>query len=1400
MKKTKRNLLKILTTSMFVVSFLLVGHMFCLIKSNMKVFATSQILDGSNSLKVEFDINGDGDFSDQVEVDINGDGNLSVQDETSYFNIFSEAWTNANLQNSTESNPVKITLLNNIEIEDIFSIKYNKNIILDLNGYMISGYEGKKYSFNNDKNNSSFTIEDTYNSYNEYGAPKDENRIHEVYDFYTKKNPVKVYGGVLTGGGDGYGGSVIRSNGNLTVSNIIIAGNISNTIINCQNSTTDPLITSTKININNCTFSNNYINYDGSILFFENDSGISEDLTIENTKFFNNCADECCIILNMDFKNGDNALLRNIEIKENKDFICEALFNSEKEANVYTIDGCEISQNDNDTDSEGDLFTIDAAFKVYSKINLMNKIIIEDNFIEVWQGRLESNVYLGEGHYLSVANNDDNIFDGHMGFYLENDYLEVGKEFDLINWSESTLFDDNQRFSSDNPRYYVVEHNGKASLTGTIDVVLETDGGTINSGDFDQYLIGTEQTLPTDITKKGYKFLGWTENAASENPTYVKSVSILGPLDNQENPNRITKTFYANWEEKKSISIDTTAIITQYSNSYVTYEIKGTDKNLANFNIQYKNVNNDSDLSTIPPIDVGEYSVIITRQEDEIFKEFNITIESAIKIEKAQNQWIFGPTITDWFVGQTPNNPTAIVAFGEPKFEYKLENASDETYSQERPTALGNYIMRTTVAGSKNYAGLNAFNNFSIKQLTITWKDYNGEILREDNIEYNSNASYGEPPIRTGTGYTYIFDKWVTEQDGNIEANLSSITDTTVVYADYIEIKLGTLFESKFYESQVWDCQRYPTFPIKNRTIKIADLIPGLDDQMHLIPWPYGDFYVKFNIAYNTVSEIPDRIIKHSIISSVMRLTSCSREDISNAVVVEEVLYNSDGTERQILSDIGLVWALGNKGFLYTAMNGVFPTSGGIGSFISFKGYKSNDIVTYITEEEKPYTKEMIDEYKDIPVDGDNKNASDSTLVIGGTVVNNYCEVIKDIEVTVSYNGQEYIFKTDSNGNFLTDEITINDEINSYVVTLSDGTHGKETFEKSLDEHDVTKSIYVYSSSDNDKKGIHPFEVFIKTNNSLYGNVSIKSLLAVEGTKIVDNGNKLIIGNKTITAMPTQSDEYYSYLFTGWSSYLNNKYIITANFDRSKIKFETPEIDPEDPEDENKVDCGIEIPSGVDEDTIFIVVVKEENQLDEKLVAPMNQEIIKSYNATLLKNGSEVTDYTGDMNVKIATPVEMSNRENLKIVIKDKATGAYVTKLITVSGDYLTFETNSLGDFAITADKVVKIDLFWLWILLAIFGAGFIVLLLLWIFNFKRKVIFVLNGKRVGEAKFKRGEVLNFPLNLARYKWFTDKEETKLLTKQKMGWFGFKIYRNSEYAPNPKNVDVKKSNKKTGNK
>ncbi|MCG4775052.1 InlB B-repeat-containing protein, partial [Lawsonibacter sp. DFI.5.51] len=72
----------------------------------------------------------------------------------------------------------------------------------------------------------------------------------------------------------------------------------------------------------------------------------------------------------------------------------------------------------------------------------------------------------------------------------------------------------------------------------TYTVTLNTNGGTINSGNVTGYTYGVGATLPTDVTRTGYTFKGWYDN---ENLTG----SPIAAIGDTETGN---KEYWAKWE------------------------------------------------------------------------------------------------------------------------------------------------------------------------------------------------------------------------------------------------------------------------------------------------------------------------------------------------------------------------------------------------------------------------------------------------------------------------------------------------------------------------------------------------------------------------------------------------------------------------------------------------------------------------------------------------------------------------------------------------------------------------------------------------------------------------------------------------------------------------------------
>lgn len=77
------------------------------------------------------------------------------------------------------------------------------------------------------------------------------------------------------------------------------------------------------------------------------------------------------------------------------------------------------------------------------------------------------------------------------------------------------------------------------SVVITSNVTLNTNGGIINSGDITTYDEGTGAILPTDVTKEGYTFSGWYDNAELTG----EAVTFIGTDATGD------KEYWAKWSE-----------------------------------------------------------------------------------------------------------------------------------------------------------------------------------------------------------------------------------------------------------------------------------------------------------------------------------------------------------------------------------------------------------------------------------------------------------------------------------------------------------------------------------------------------------------------------------------------------------------------------------------------------------------------------------------------------------------------------------------------------------------------------------------------------------------------------------------------------------------------------------
>ena len=170
------------------------------------------------------------------------------------------------------------------------------------------------------------------------------------------------------------------------------------------------------------------------------------------------------------------------------------------------------------------------------------------------------------------------------------------------------------------------------------------------------------------------------------------------------------------------------------------------------------------------PVDVGTYQfygfAVSENYEPEATK-------GVLTIEMATNAWTIEPSIEGWNYGEEPNAPAAKAMFGEVKIEYRPASGTDADFTTTVPAEVGDYVVRFTVEGTKNYTGL-----FAEVELTITTdasKDglypiTMGESFEKGDVIYVDGVGYELDDERTA--YVPMDDAiFVTTYTYNVESS-----------------------------------------------------------------------------------------------------------------------------------------------------------------------------------------------------------------------------------------------------------------------------------------------------------------------------------------------------------------------------------------------------------------------------------------------------------------------------------------------------------------------------------------------------------------------------------------------------------------------------------------------------
>ena len=266
-------------------------------------------------------------------------------------------------------------------------------------------------------------------------------------------------------------------------------------------------------------------------------------------------------------------------------------------------------------------------------------------------------------------------------------------------------------------------------------VTLNTNSGTINSGDVTGYTYGVGATLPTDITRTGYDFGGWYDNSGFEGDAVtIISTSATGD-----------KEYWAKWTASTyTVTLNTNSgTINTGDVAGYTYGVGATlptdiTRTGYDFGGWYDNSGFEGDAVTI-------ISASVTGDKEYWAKWTASTYTVTLNTNSGT---INSGDVTGYTYGVGATLPTDIT-----RTSYDFGGWYDNSgFAGDAVT-----IISTSATGNKEY-----WAKWILNTVTVLWKNGDTVIETDEGVTIGSAPSFdGETPTKaTDATYGYTFDGW----------------------------------------------------------------------------------------------------------------------------------------------------------------------------------------------------------------------------------------------------------------------------------------------------------------------------------------------------------------------------------------------------------------------------------------------------------------------------------------------------------------------------------------------------------------------------------------------------------------------------------------------------------------
>ena len=185
--------------------------------------------------------------------------------------------------------------------------------------------------------------------------------------------------------------------------------------------------------------------------------------------------------------------------------------------------------------------------------------------------------------------------------------------------------------------------------------------------------------------------------------------------------------FIACEKEQQKIKLENPIVAAQvYTGSKLTADVPQNDG--------YRIVSNEGGT------DAGEYDIVLELTDATKYEWATPDGDDATKatlkfvVTKATNQ-ITALSLESWTYGEEAKIPVAEVQFGTPTFTYSA--IADGTFTEIVPTAVGNYVVKATVAATTNYDGAEKTAEFKIDRANAAFTTVPAAV---ENLVYTGGA------------------------------------------------------------------------------------------------------------------------------------------------------------------------------------------------------------------------------------------------------------------------------------------------------------------------------------------------------------------------------------------------------------------------------------------------------------------------------------------------------------------------------------------------------------------------------------------------------------------------------------------------------------------------------------